>query len=301
MVTGLPGAGKSTVLKHHKMRFPDVRDEDGLRITVVLAEMPSPCTKKGVVEAIFRSMQHDAPREWNSADIIDEIARLVEKHHVAMIMIDEADRMIGKEVASVSKFFVSLLNTVGAQFVLAGAPEILSINTDFGLKRRLGEDIILEPYMWDTKAGQIHFRTILQVFEQRIGTDLTENIHSPEMAKRIYVATGGHIGIVSKLLVAAVTEAVLSGTKISKELLGNVWLSQKRKTISDALVDFDRDVAQHGDAKRRTESNAYNPFLCQISQLKALYEQQLSIARGIAEDVDRAGRDSRALSRRFGG
>lgn len=299
MVTGAPGAGKTTLLERHKHRFADVRDEDGLRITAVLAEMPAPCTKKGVVEAIFRSMQHDVPRDWNAAHIIDEIASLVRKHHTLMVMLDEADRIFGVETEAVAKFLVSLLNKVKAQFVLAGAPKILTLNTAYGLERRTEEDLVLAPYRFDTGDGQMNFRTLLSVFQARLGVKGVA-LNEFDLSKRIYVATGGHVGIVSKLLVAAVRRAAEQDRAVDRKLLGEVWLGLRRKDAGPQEINFDRDVEKDPVKPEPPVPPSLNPFRCKSEQVKVLWQAQVTAAAeaAAAEEAERRGK--RRVSTRAG-
>jgi hypothetical protein len=299
IVTGEPGAGKTTLLKEHKKRFKDERDEDGLRIKAVLAEMPSPCTKKGVVEAIFKSMQHDVPRDWNSAHIIDEIATLVQEHHVQMIMLDEADRIFGVETDSVAKFLVSLLNVVKAQFVLAGAPVILNLNTGYGLERRTGEDIVLAPYRWDTTEGQRNFRTLLQVFDLQSGLGQRAGLNDFELGRRIYVATGGHVGIVSKLLVASVRTAAERTCVLDRKLLGEVWLNLRRKQVEQQEIDFDCDVELKPVVPAKPVPPSQNPFLCRPEKVKEIWvAQKKAAAKAAAAAAEAARKRNRSSSLR---
>ncbi len=89
--------------------------------------MPSPCTKKGVVEAIFRAMQHDVPRDWNSAHIIEEIANLVQKHHTLMIMLDEADRIFGVDTDAVGASASKACGQPGCTCSSVGTPAAESL------------------------------------------------------------------------------------------------------------------------------------------------------------------------------
>ena len=298
LLTGAPGAGKSTVLKLHKARFPDVRDEDGLRITAILAEMPAPCTKRGVVEAIFRSMGHDAPADWNSARIVEEIANLVQRHHVLMIMLDEADRMMGGETDAVAKFLVSLLNTVKAQMVLAGATDLLALNTGYGLERRTQEDVVLTPYRWDTGEGQTSFRSLLGVFGMRLGVATPVALGEFHLARRIYVATGGHVGIVSKLLVAASRHAAGSGGVVDRGLLGTVWADLRRKDEDEQEIDFDRDVEKNPVKPRPRLKAADNPFLCKDARVVEIWKEHRAATVIAAEAAEAARRGKRRLRAR---
>ncbi|QNP45570.1 ATP-binding protein [Sphingomonas sediminicola] len=193
IVTGLPGAGKSTLLKQHKRDFPDVETIDGRMMPVVLVEMPFPCTRKGLVEAILMAMGHEPSANWNTARIVDEIANFARRHDVLMIAIDEADRIFGSEAPILAKFLVSLLNSLDCQLVLAGAPEIQQLHKGWGLERRKEVDLNLDPYRFNTREGQTDFRSMLGLFEENMGLPEPSLINSPDFSKRLYLASGGRL------------------------------------------------------------------------------------------------------------
>jgi type II secretory pathway predicted ATPase ExeA len=276
LLTGAPGAGKSTALRLHNSKFPDVRDEDGIRKTVVFVEMPTASTKREVVNAIYKAMGHEAPKDWNASHIADEIAALARKHHVRLIILDEADRIFGAETEQISKFFVSLLNNVRVSIVLAGAPSILKLNMAYGLERRTGEDIVIEPYRWDDGDGQKQFRTFLQVFDFRLGYIDTPLFSTFDLAKRLYVASEGHLGIVSKLIVSAALRAQLENRKLDRKLLGDVWHGLQRKEVKTIDIDFNFDVWAEPSAAIPPIPTAGNPFLCKAADVAEIWSARIS-------------------------
>lgn len=289
VITGAPGSGKTTLLEQHGLAFEDEVDDDGKRMTFVRVEMPSPCTRKMLVEAIFAAMGHEPSEDWKTSRIIDEIANFTERHHVRMIGIDEADRIFGAETADVAKFLVSLLNKVKAQIVLAGAPEIANLNTGWGLGRRLERGLELKPYRFDTADGQKSFRSLLGVFEARMALPEPSGLRSVELARRIYVASEGHVGIVSKLLVEALIVAHEHGSaRIDADLLGDVYAGFARSEREEQVIEFDRDVETNPVEELPPLQAEENPFLCSLKRLKELW--QLGKLTQAASEADRRGK-----------
>lgn len=276
MITGEAGAGKSTLLKTHAKRFDSYTTQDGMVIPTVLVEMPAPCTRKALVMAILGAMGHSASEDWRTHRIIDEIANLVERHQVWMIMLDEADRIFGQETDDVAKFLVSLLNRIDAQIVLAGAPQLRELNTRFGLKRRMEEPLALKPYRWDHAEGQANFRALLKVFDAQLGLDVPAGLDAFDLSKRIYVATGGHVGLVSKLLVEAVKRSLETGAPCTKALLGAIFAGFEEEGDRDCEleIDFDRDVLKD-PVKLKPLDKSRNPFLCSDEQLRGIWSTKL--------------------------
>ena len=189
-----------------------------------------------------------------------------------MIMLDEADRIFGVETEAVAKLLVSLLNKVKTQFVLVGAPRILTLNTAYGLERRSEEDLVLAPYRWESSDGQLNFRMLLKVFQARLSVKGAA-LNDFDRARRIYVATGGHVSIVSKLLVAAVRRAAEQDRIVDGRLLGEVWLGLRRKNAEPQEIDFDRDVEKNPVKPEPTVPASQNPFRCRPDNVKVLWRR----------------------------
>lgn len=274
IVTGEAGAGKTTLLKIHQRRFPSYRNEDGVVMPVVRVEMPSPCTRKGLVEAILGALGHSASEDWRTIQIVEEIANLAERHHVRMIMLDEADRIFGAETKEVARFLVSLLNKVKVQFVLSGAPEIQNLHRGYGLERRKEADIWLRPYRWDTSEGQRDFRSLLKVFDYRLELGELVGLDQFDLARRIYVATGGHVGLVSKLLVATLRSSLEQECQFDRLMLGKVYSSFQKQADDGPMIDFDRDVLRNPVEEIGLDPSA-NPFLCTPKELRDIWEEKV--------------------------
>jgi hypothetical protein len=167
-----------------------------------------------------------------------------------MIFIDEGHHMVNENnpdmTAEVTEFIKSLLNRVKVQIVIAGLPRLLDISVPgektMQLRRRLQPTIILKPYDWATRSGRTMFSGVLGVMEKMMGLPDASGLAKHEMAKRIYVATGGEIGIVSKYLSEALSVALAIGQRsIDLNLLGEVhagWHPIYEPDIRD-MLDFD--------------------------------------------------------------
>lgn len=272
IVVGDPGAGKTTLLKQHKMRFDDDNTIDGRIMPVVLVEMPYPCTRKGLVEVILAAMDHEPSAHWNTARIVEEIANFARLHGVLMIAIDEADRIFGTEAPMVAKFLVSLLNTLDCQLVLAGAPEIQKLHKGWGLERRKEVDLVLKPYRFDTREGQLEFRALLSFFEETLQLPQPSNLASLAFSRRIYLASGGHVGIVSKLLVEALKRAHMTQRQsLNLELLGEVYVDFKKSEREQETIGYDTDAEELPPYAGLAAAD--NPFLCASEQLRSLWER----------------------------
>jgi hypothetical protein len=296
LVTGEPGSGKSVLLETHETMFRTPPDEDGERFPVVRVEMPDRCTRKGLVEAILAKMGHTASEDWRTSRIVDEIARLADRHHVLAILIDEAHRIWGGDTDDVARFLVSMMNTVRAQLVLAGPPELGELDRRHGLERRREGDIDLRPYRWTNSVDQYEFRCMLGAFEARMQLDKPAGLDGFDIARRIFVASNGLIGLVSKIFVECLRLSILRQADVSVTLLAeafdNFTRDAGRKDVED--ISFDDDIEDIGLKDRRAlwwVDSGQNPFLCKPTQLRPLWDSY----RAAQEKVEKDARELRLL------
>jgi DNA transposition AAA+ family ATPase len=282
LIVGAAGAGKTTALEDYMADYPDIATEDGDIRRIVYVEAPERTTRRALVGAILGAYGYRARDHWNTSELIEKIAFYAEETGTEMIFIDEGHHMVNGNkpdmTAEVTEFIKSLLNRVKVQVVIAGLPRLLDIavpgERTMQLRRRLQPTVILKPYDWATRSGRTMFSSVLGVMEKMLGLPEPSGLAKHEMAKRIYVATGGEIGIVSKYLSQALSIALASGRRlIDLDLLGKVhgdWHPSYEHEARD-MLDFDAilDDAQApiSDGPARPD----NPFLCSNERLREIW------------------------------
>ncbi len=304
LVIGAAGAGKTTVLEDYKRKFPDLslekalsgevdlaecphidlemlRDNDIRRI--VLVEAPKKTTQRGLVAAILGAYGYKAREYWNTDEIIRRITFLATEMQTEMIFIDEGHHIVSQsndQTEDVAEFIKSLLNRVKVQIVIAGLPQLLKLKEYDQLRRRLQPDVLLTPYNWSTRAGRIAFCALLAFFERMLALPTRSGLVQHEVAKRIYVATGGQIGIVSKYLSEALEQAIEKQLPtIDIRLLAEVHESFTQKYVETEILDFDEVIGEAADiVNSSTSIKKDNPFLCSNNDLRDLWRQRRVIS-----------------------
>lgn len=299
LVCGQSGSGKTTLVKEVVKRHPVRSTADGDVRPVVHVELAEATTKKAMVSAIFQAMGYDNRARLTANQIVEEISDKVERLGVKMILVDEAHHLInGREIGPITEFLKSLLNRIGCNIVLVGLPELQNTMHFEQFDRRLRPDIALAPYNWSVWQEKLQFVRILAKFEQLCGLEKASKLASNDLAPRIYVATGGHIGIVVKYLIAALTMAIRSNTgMINKKILAEVYaewhptasppkeINFSAKAVIDETITLDDAMSAVG---RPVIDKDNNPFACKFSELNDIWEaRQLAVA---IETKSRAGR-----------
>ncbi len=284
---GLSGAGKTTLIEAFCALHPDRATIDGDIREVVTVEMPEAATKRALVSAILHELGYAAKSSDTANAIIDDVIDKVERIGVKMIILDEGHHVFqGKSVQAVSEFLKSLLNRVKCQIVICGTPEILQIRSNPQLDRRLAPDIVLEPYNWTEPSGRLEYVTLLDKFERLMEMPEASNFAKADFARRIYVATGGMIGMVSKYISRAVELcAERNLPMVDLPLMAEIYASWHPDDRIAHTIDFEAPILLpsgttiEGLATElrtvRFDPEA-NPFSCSPKTLSALWSDRTS-------------------------
>jgi type II secretory pathway predicted ATPase ExeA len=276
LLVGESGAGKTTILEDYLSEHPTSETVDGDIRPVVVVETPQRPTRRQFVAAIMSSLGYRAKDDWNIKQIIDRISTYCEELHVGVLLIDEAQEIFENKSEEtqreISEFIKSLLNTCRMQIVLAGLPSLLKLGEFKQLRRRLEPPIKLVPYNWSTIEGRVEFLAILSFFEDKAELPKPSNLADHDSAKRIYCATGGHVGLVSKYLSQALDIALQEGLqRIDLAVLARAFDAFEDVDEEIPLLDFDAPPTSVGSGAR----NPRNPFSATHKELKDLWSAML--------------------------
>lgn len=292
LVVGEAGSGKSTILESYYEEVEQSRKDtvDGDVLPVVCVEMPARPTRKQFVTLLLNSIGYRESSDWNTDHIIDRISELFRKLGVELVLVDEAHHLAlvkSKEAQDeISEFIKSLLNRSGVQFVFFGLTEMLSLTASTQLKRRLQPSVILSPYRWDTLEGRTEFRVVIKHLEGGLKTLSPGKLYEMDPAVRLYCATGGHVGLVSKFLSEAYRRALLKGSEtVDLALLGEVYASFERDAVEFELSDdWQKDPSVLPVPTMLKEDN---PFLADKADFDSLWTLMKARRASMAEKANR--------------
>jgi predicted AAA+ superfamily ATPase len=213
LITGVQGAGKTTLCRTYARRYPRRVTRKGTSIPVLSTSAPSISTKKSLPTRLLRDLGDGAADKGTSVTQTLRIIKLVESCGVELIILDEFQHFIDSDsnvvLVNISNWLKDLINETEKPVVLVGMPHsevVLGANPQ--LERRFAMRERLEPFGWDTPARQGEFSSFLKHLDRKLPLPKRSNLASYELAFRIYCATDGLIGYVMKLVRRAAGLAV---------------------------------------------------------------------------------------------
>jgi type II secretory pathway predicted ATPase ExeA len=257
IVTGPTGAGKSTLVKSYRDRYPQEEvevEEDGEIFNiqrVVYVSTPSPARITELAGRILESMGD--PLAWHRDTLGERRARIKElfgKCGVEMLIVDELQHFINRDgkrkvLLTVTDWFKDLIKETGVACVFVGLPEaeeVLKANPQ--LARLFGDPYTIAPFEWDEKrpATILEFRTLLHDIEAMLPLKEASYLSATELAYNCYQACGGVFGLLMKLIRSAAIQALKTGKEqLDYPLLAwafNKKLAGERRGVANPFVDL---------------------------------------------------------------
>jgi hypothetical protein len=212
--------GKSRCVEAFMQELPSIRLDDGIQVPVMSLVVPSRPTVKSLAELGLRSLGAlDWHRGTENAKT-SRLATLMRECRVMVLVLDEFHHFYDKGSHRVQHHVADWLkNLVGETKVVllvSGLPTLQAvIDQNEQLAGRFASPILMPRFDWFDENHRSEWFAILSAFTEGLGSafDLPA-MDSDDMALRIYCATGGLMGYLTKTLRQAVWNAAGDGCKV---------------------------------------------------------------------------------------
>ncbi len=213
LITGYSGVGKSTIMQHYQSLFPR-RVERGVTIIPVLfAETPSSPTVKSLAQTILGAIGDPAAHRGTAAEKTERIYSLFTRCGIEVLLLDEFHHFYYtatvQQYRDITDWLKGLMNNLRCTLVLCGLPEAKNVvRSNSQLWRRFSSQIELSPFAMNDAEDWLEFRGLLQAFGAQVPLPFDVPLFESNMARRVFIASGGRLDYVKKLLEGAVAVAV---------------------------------------------------------------------------------------------
>ncbi|WP_024300885.1 TniB family NTP-binding protein [Pseudogulbenkiania sp. MAI-1] len=235
MVLGPSGAGKSSVMEEYVRHFPAVEEPEQKRIPVLRVEIKSSPTVRSVAEDILKAMGVPMAYRGTVNEKTDRVISSLQKFQVELLMLDEVQHLLGATKRSFgsndeTEWLKTLLNQINIPVVLSGLPyaeAMLSINEQ--LRRRVEGVCQMLPFTVDDDDAASEFAGVVKWFDAEIHGGKAIGLCQGDMLNRLFYASNGLIGYLSKLLIGAMEIRFDHGRKqvelwmLEQSFTQNLW------------------------------------------------------------------------------
>jgi len=255
-LTGETGVGKTTIYRTYAYNYPRKMTNEGAIIPILAVTIPAPATVKTVVTKMLWQLGDPA---YDKGTIGIQTIRLIgflKNCGVELIILDEfqhfIDRDSAKVLQTVSDWLKTLILDTNLPIILIGLPEaeqILKLKSLSQLSRRFAHRYYLRPFIWEVDNG-VEFRTFLHLLESELPLKEKSHLAEEEMAKRFYVASGGIIAYIMKLIRAGTYLALTENSSyLNVSILANAFTQYVQADIPSQVNPFLVDLADLKDIK----------------------------------------------------
>ncbi|MGE8453655.1 MAG: TniB family NTP-binding protein [Pseudomonadales bacterium] len=229
LVTGEPGTGKSTILRHFATSYPSVVHEEWTEVPVIYAEIPARTTIKALAGILLQAMGSPFWDKGDETQRTRQLRTLLAGCKTRMIILDEINHLVDRGGVRthyhVGDWIKQLSGPGGPVLVLAGTPRAeLLLATNAQLRSRFGQQVIVHALSANDQHIKL-FSKVLKSFEGRLPPLPCIDLGDPAVTRQFAFATDGRLRAICHLLRRAVAVASrASAPRIDGETLAQAFV-----------------------------------------------------------------------------
>lgn len=271
LIIGESGTGKTELLKMFVAQHRAQRDQNGIIRPIVLVFTPTSPTAIGLLEAILEALGDPRPGKGTRTEKMRRVVKALKDQKVLMLLLDDVQHCLDKNNGMVlydaSECLKELINTTSVSIIGAGLEEAKNVvDSNEQSKRRHRAPFRIRRFDWSDPESQNAFVALLAAFQKHLHAFDMPKLASPSVALRMYLASGGLVDFVAKILSQAIWDALdCKRREIALTDLGMAWL----KALHEA------------------ERLGPNPFDAHFNLKEKHLEEKLRLAKLINQHVAR--------------
>lgn len=236
VIVGESGSGKSRLLNEVCHPFPMYIENGKPVFRILNVSVPSNATVKGLNAAINRAMgvPEAFVMEGTEGQQTEIMLQRLKEYKVRLLILDEVHHLFkdGKKIIQkVSDHIVALLNNKVCPVLIVGTGRALDIFDLIPDQRRRSLGVYyLEAMDWNNDKEKAHYISFLHDLEEQMEFKVRPKLWKKDTALRLYIFTGGLIGLTADVVIAATIRAMEDGEDtITHDVLRKVVDRMKRQ------------------------------------------------------------------------
>lgn len=215
LLYGHPGAGKSTLVEAYAESFPREQEAERTRVPVLYVKTPGQPTAKALSEQALIELGDPCADKGGAEQKMKRLLTLSEKCGVEMVILDDiqhlCDNLNQRDRSIAADTIKNWMDKTSIPFVFAGTPTSRNFFIeDKQLGRRVSPKLELPAFCFATDAQQKSFMKLLVAFNERLPFGATSALVHEENPERLFLACGGLIGYLVRLIEEATLIALRS-------------------------------------------------------------------------------------------
>jgi len=216
LIVGLTNSGKSLLVKRFMRGHRPTATAEIETMDVVSIQMPAVVTVSSFFREILDFMSAPYRREARAVELQRVCLSLMRATNVRILIIDEFHNMLGSS-PSARIDILNLIRFIGNDLqipiVAVGTPDVyFALRTDPQLENRFRPFVLPR---WEANAEALG---LLDAFQRLLPLRQPSNLATEKMCKELISRSEGTIGELSRLLEAAATVAIRSGSELIDEV-----------------------------------------------------------------------------------
>ncbi len=238
-LTGLTGAGKTTLARYYAEAFPREITETHTRVPILFLTIPSPTTVKSTCAVMLDALGDPCAFKGTLSNTNHRLINFLNDCEVEIVILDEFHHLIDSEtnqiLEKVSEWLKYIIKKSGKPFLVVGiegrVENVLRTNPQLSRLFPIREKV--HPLDFEPKNDNEFVQFILHA-EQGVAIQLTKGLPRIELLCRLHYATDGVVGHVMGLMRYAAMLAQDEGHELIE--LSDMSRAFERR-IANVLID----------------------------------------------------------------
>ncbi len=225
LLLGPSRSGKTSMAKEWARRMAERAALNGGTFKTVCLDVPSQANLMALATETLGALGDPDPSHGSKYEKTTRVVEAVERLGVDLLMFDEIQRLVdekGKLRAEAANWLTGLLNKRVCPLLFVGEPHASTVFQQRYLSGRTLGEIQITPFDWADRDDRRAWREVMYALSENLSMPEKSELHDIDTALRIHSHSDGLLGVATRLLEFARSDARRRGLpKLTHEVLAD--------------------------------------------------------------------------------